>query len=185
MKRLVLMAVVLVSVLAGCGPGGSGESAAVTNTEHKPTVSMPGDPSLSVGDEATSTETGNTLTVLSYESPVVPAGSPEPRAGFEFSAIEVEGCAGASSGRDLMSISPNAFTLRLSDGTHVRPGVSGDKDPDAKQPALMTMNPPPGECEHGFITYQTPQGERPDLVVFEDPFTTETPAIAWKVPSHP
>lgn len=43
------------------------------------------------------------------------------------------------------------------------------------------MDPSPGECERGYVIYETPRGEKAELVVFEDTLT-ETQAIAWKVP---
>jgi hypothetical protein len=43
------------------------------------------------------------------------------------------------------------------------------------------MNPLPGECGSGFVTFQTPTGERPELVLYEEQFVLEN-TIAWKVP---
>lgn len=85
---LVLVALAVVSVSAACGPAtaGSGKSEA----EHKFTVSEVKDPKLVLGDTATTTEEGNTLTVLSYETPLSLKGA-EPDPGSAFSAIEVRG----------------------------------------------------------------------------------------------
>ncbi|MBA3794370.1 MAG: hypothetical protein H0X19_09590, partial [Rubrobacter sp.] len=43
------------------------------------------------------------------------------------------------------------------------------------------MNPGPGECGRGFVTFQTPTGERPDLVLYDEQFVLKS-TIAWKVP---
>lgn len=145
------------------------------------TASPPKDPGLVVGDEAITTEDGNTLTVLSYESPRSVDGA-RPDRGSEFSVVEVEGCASRSSGEDLMHVGSGAFTLRLPGGGIVRPEDPPD-DPHVKQPNLLTMDPGPGECTSGFATFQTPRGTRPNLVVFEEEFVLES-AIAWKVPDE-
>lgn len=178
-RGLVLILLMLASLSAACGinPVSSTESETI-----KLTNSPVENPKLALGDTATTTEDGNTLTVLSYESSLsVEGAKPEP--GSEFSAIEVEGCAASSSGEDLMHIGPAAFTLRLSDGgPDVKPEIFGDKETIVKEPALHTTDPPPGSCNRGFVTFQTPRGTRPDLVSFEEQFVMEEP-VAWKVPS--
>jgi len=55
------------------------------------------------------------------------------------------------------------------------------EDAKVKEPALQSMNPLPGECGRGFVTFQTPTGERPELVLYEEQFVLED-TIAWKVP---
>jgi hypothetical protein len=68
-----------------------------------------------------------------------------------------------------MQIGPEAFVLRLSDGTRLQPEGSDEKA-KVKEPALQSMNPLPGECGRGFVTFQTPTGERPALVLYEEQF---------------
>ncbi len=175
---LVLVALAVVAVSAACGPASVGSGG--SETEHKFTVSEVKDPRLVVGDTATTTEEGNTLTVLSYESPLSLKGA-KPDPGSVFSAIEVRGCDGPSSGRDLMARGPNAFTLRLPDGTRVQPEEFGE-EMDVKEPALGSMNPPPSGCDRGFVTFQIPRDEKPELVVFDEQFVLKK-AVAWKVPT--
>ena len=79
-----------------------------------------------------------------------------------------------------MHIGPGAFALRLQDGTVLQPEEFGE-GAKVKEPALQSMNPLPGECGRGFVTFQTPTGERPALVLYEEQFVLEN-TIAWKVP---
>lgn len=170
-RGFVLVALVLLA--SACGPG------AATDAEErrKVTNSPPGNPRLVVGDEATTNENGTTLAVLSYESPLKIEGARAER-GFEFSGIEVRGCAGPDSEGSLMAQGPSAFVLRTTGGAGIQPeGFS--EDAKVKQPALESMNPLPGECDRGFVTFQTPRGERPELVIYEEDFVLEDP-IAWK-----
>lgn len=177
---LVLVTLAVVSVSAACGPATAGSGRSEAEREHKFTVSEVKDPRLAVGDTATTTEEGNTLTVLSYESPLSVEGA-KPDPGSAFSVIEVKGCDGPSSGRDLMARGPNAFTLRLPDGTHVQPEEFGE-EMGVKEPALGSMNPSPSGCERGFVTFQIPRDEKPELIVFDEQFVLKK-AVAWKVPA--
>lgn len=179
MKRELAL-VALASILAACDPGTVGTVESDSQDEHKITVSTMKNPRLVVGDTATTTDDGGTLVVLSYESPLSLEGvKADP--GSVYSAIEVKGCDGPSSGRDLMSVGPNAFTLRLQDGTSVQPEGFGS-EMEVKRPALQSMNPPPSGCDRGFVTFQVPRNERPDLIVFEEQFVLKS-AIAWKIPA--
>lgn len=174
--KLVILVAALVCVCAACSPDTAGSDAEAAD---KVTASPPGHPSLVVGSVATTTEAGNKLTVISYRAPISLEGaSPDP--GSEFSVIEVEGCASSSSGRDLMHVGPTAFSLRLPDGTSVKPEVFADADATVKEPALQTMDPKPGTCDRGFVTFQTPRGASPELVVFEEQFVDATD-LAWRV----
>lgn len=176
MKRGLVLA--LASLSAACGPAGS--DAGETEEKDKVTASPTGNPGLVVGDTATTADNGTTMTVLSYEAAPLRVEGAKPDRGSEYSAIEVEGCAGPSSANSLMNVGPNAFVLRLPDGARVHSeGFSGDAK--VKQPALRSMNPLPGECDRGFVTFQTPGGEKPKLVLFEEEFASAA-TIAWKVP---
>lgn len=70
---------------------------------------------LAVGETATTTEAGNRLTVRFYESPLPPAGSSRPEPGFEFSAIEAEGCASRDTENYRMAVGPSGFALEMPD----------------------------------------------------------------------
>jgi hypothetical protein len=68
----------------------------------------------------------------------------------------------------------------MPDGTRLQPEEFGEKS-KIREPALESMNPGPGECGRGFVTFQTPTGERPDLVLYDEQFVLKS-TIAWKVP---
>ena len=176
---LVLITLALASLSTACDTSTAVSTGSGAEEERKITASPANDPRLVLGDTATTSKNGTTLTVLSYESPsTVKGGSPE--RGFEYSAIEVKGCAGPDSENSLMQIGPDAFLLRLPDGTRLQPeGFGGEAR--FKEPALQSMNPLPGECGRGFVTFQTPTGERPDLVLYDEQFVLKS-TIAWKVP---
>lgn len=184
---LVLLALLLVLILGACGPGGggSGETPEVKATEKVPGSEGPrgtgkGAIALDIGETATTTKAGNMLTVHSYESSLRPAGSSRPEPGYEFSAIEAEGCASLATENYRMFVGPSGFALHMPDGTHLQPDVRME-DMTVREPALMSAEPGLGECRRGFVVFQTPEGERPELVTFEDPLTTETPVVMWKL----
>ena len=176
---LVLIALALVSLSAACGPSGAATAGSDADGKHKVTSSPAKDPTLVLGDTATTADNGTTLAVLSYESPVTVKGA-KPDRGFGFSGIEVKGCAGPDSENSLMHIGPGAFALRLQDGAVLQPEEFGE-GAKVKEPALQSMNPLPGECGSGFVTFQTPTGERPELVLYNEQFVLKN-TIAWKVP---
>jgi hypothetical protein len=176
---LVLISLALVSLSAACGSSSAATAGADADGKHKVTSSPAKDPRLVLGDTATTADNGTTLAVLSYESPVTVRGA-KPDRGFAFSGLEVKGCAGPDSENSLMHIGPGAFELQLQDGSRLPPEEFGG-DAKVKEPALQSMNPLPGECGSGFVTFQTPTGERPELVLYEEQFVLKS-TIAWKVP---
>ncbi len=180
---LVLVSLLLVPVLGGCSFAGGGSTAAGTAEASSRLATENAE--LVVGDTATTTEDGNTLTVFSYESPLPSTNSPGPGPDSEFSAIEVEGCASSSSGRDLMHVGSPAFVLQMPDGDRILP-VKEAQETGVKEAVLETMDPVPGQCERGFVVFQTPRGERPEFVVFEEQFKSEREAlsISWAVPDE-
>ena len=174
---LVLITLALVSLSAACGPSNAARAGSDADGKHKVTSSPAKDPRLVLGDTATTADNGTTLTVLSYESPVTVKNA-KPDRGFEFSSIEVKGCAGPDSENSLMHIGPGAFALRLQDSARLQPEEFGE-DAKVREPALQGMNPLPGECGRGFVTFQTPTGERPELVLYDEQFVLED-TIAWR-----
>ncbi|MDQ3429881.1 MAG: hypothetical protein M3479_08050 [Actinomycetota bacterium] len=176
---LVLVTLALASLSAACDTSTAASTGSGAEEERKITSSPAKDPRLVLGDTATTAENGTTLAVLSYESPSTVEGA-SPERGFEFSGIEVKGCAGPDSENSLMHIGPGAFVLRMPDGTRLQPEEFGEKS-KIREPALESMNPGPGECGRGFVTFQTPTGERPDLVLYDEQFVLKS-TIAWKVP---
>ncbi len=186
-RALVLVALVL--VLGACGPTGGGDQAeTVTVIETVPADEGSGraeeGPELALGDTFTTSGAGNEVTVLSYESPLTPAGSSRPDPGFEFSAVEVEGCASRDPDNYRMLVGPASFSLQMPDGARVQPETGGDVARVTER-ALVTMEPVLGGCESGLVVFQTPEGERPELVLFEDQFTTtDSMSAGWTIPDE-
>ena len=176
---MMLVALALVSLSAACDTGTAASTGSGAEEKRGVTSSPAQAPRLVLGDTATTASNGTTLAVLSYESPTTVKGA-EPNRGHEFSGLEVKGCAGPDSENSLMQIGPGAFALRLPDGTRLLPEGRGG-GAKVKEPALQSMNPLPGECGRGYVTFQTPREERPDLVLYDEEFVLKS-SIAWKVP---
>jgi hypothetical protein len=186
----VLVLVVLVLVFGACGPAGGGDQAeTVTVIKTVPADEGSGrakeeGPELALGETFTTSGAGNEVTVLSYESPLTPAGSSRPDPGFEFSAVEVEGCASRDPDNYRMMVGPASFSLQMPDGARVQPETGGDVVRVTER-ALVTMEPVLGGCESGFVVFQTPEGERPEIVLFEDQFTTtDSMSAGWTIPDE-
>ncbi len=186
----VLVLVVLVLVFGACGPAGGGDQAeTVTVIKTVPADEGSGrakeeGPELALGETFATSGAGNEVTVLSYESPLTPAGSSRPDPGFEFSAVEVEGCASRDPDNYRMMVGPASFSLQMPDGARVQPETGGDVARVTER-ALVTMEPVLGGCESGFVVFQTPEGERPEIVLFEDQFTTtDSMSAGWTIPDE-
>ena len=143
----VLTGVILVVAMTSCG----GDDASAPPREGGP---------LAISDTA-ETETG-TVTIRSYEVLVTAQDDEvQPREGFTFAVIEVEGCVSSAPG-GLVTIYANDVHLQLPDGTQLSPTRS------AREPALQPItNVQAGECARGFLTYGIPDGSDPTSVVYE------------------
>ena len=176
---LVLVTLALASLSVACDTSTASSTGSETDEKHKVTASPAQNPQLTVGDTATTASNGTTLAVLSYEAPAGVKGA-APQQGYELAVVEVKGCAGPDSENSLMHIGPGAFVLRMPDGTRLLPEELGE-GAKVKEPALQSMNPLPGECDRGFVTFQTPRDERPELLLYDEEFVLKN-SIAWKVP---
>jgi hypothetical protein len=78
---------------------------------------------LVVGDKA-SIESGGSLTVYTFESPAASSEYIESDPGKEYSAIEVEWCAGLSRGEELERVRSHYFELQMPDNTRITKGKS-------------------------------------------------------------
>ena len=143
----VLAGVILVVAVTSCG----GDDASAPPREGGP---------LAISDTA-ETETG-TVTIRSYEVLVTAKDDEvQPREGFTFAVIEVEGCV-SSERAGVFTINANDVQLQLPDGTRLSPIRS------AMEPALQpTTNVMAGDCVRGFLTYGMPDGSDPTSVVYE------------------
>lgn len=110
---------------------------------------------------------GSKVTVHSYSSPVDPDNDfSKPEAGTQFATIDVEGCAGDQP-EDEVSLNPYYFSLQMPDNARLRPTAS------VVEPALPSTTLLPEDCVRGLVTFQVPQGQRPDYVRFEQPLPSE------------
>ncbi|MGW4907092.1 hypothetical protein [Streptomyces sp. NPDC004270] len=121
-----------------------------------------------------------TTTAVSYTQPVKGVHLPTNLADFpdsEWAVLEVKTCADADSTNVIVAQSP--WTLRLQDGTDVKPlGLRGYGVPAPTYPVTAgTVRP--GECLRGKITFGMPKGSRPDRVVYD---VQRRPAVTWSVP---
>jgi len=184
-RALVLVALAL--VLGACGPVGGGDQAETVTVIKTVPADEGSDraeeegPELALGDTFATSEAGNDMTVLSYESPLPGVESSRPDPGFEFSAVEIEGCASRDPDNYRMLVGPGSFSLQMPDGVRVQPEAGRDATRVTER-ALETMEPVLGGCERGLIVFQTPEGERPELVLFRDQFTADAMSAGWTIP---
>ncbi len=129
---------------------------------------------LVLGDAASIAD-GGWLTVHSYESPVsAPSSKKHSEPGHEFSAIEVEGYAGENIEDYLDGLGESDFKLQMPDNTRLQWAFAVY----LKQPALHYTRLTPGDCVRGWITFQTPQVDKPKFVVYSRKRTV----LKWSIP---
>ena len=128
-----------------------------------PAASAESGPGVAVGVTRTSTS-GDEITLHLYESPASPATArDQPEEGYEFSAFDIEGCAGQDPEGPLTWINPFLFRLVMPDNTRLQP-----EDPNvrAKKRSLDHIDLLPGDCVRGWVVFQTPKGEKPKGMIF-------------------
>lgn len=145
--------------------------------ETTPTSSVPARETVgtnpAVGDTITA-ESGATVTLHAYESPMPPPDFAEPDPGHYFVAIDATWCASPESEHP-QHFSTNWFTLQMPDYTHVRRSTLQAKEPrlDDAPPVLR------GECARGWVMFQLPKGAEPKLVVFSGFVSNKTWIAKW------
>jgi hypothetical protein len=121
-----------------------------------------------------------TTTALTYTQPVKGVHLPDYLADLpdpEWAVLEVRTCADADSTNVMVAQSP--WTLRLADGTKVKPlGLSGYDVPAPAYP-VSGAAVRPGDCLRGKITFGLAKGSRPDRIVYD---VERRPAVTWAVP---
>ena len=122
---------------------------------------IPGGPNVFGVGETVRFNDGFSVTVKSIEDPVVGNGEAiSPQASIVLVAIEVEVCAGPSTTDAL--ISPLDFAITLDDNTRADRSYSL-----VKQPELDTATLYPGECLHGWVTFERNWKPRPVYIVID------------------
>ncbi|MFE3167640.1 hypothetical protein [Streptomyces sp. NPDC059224] len=121
-----------------------------------------------------------TTTAVSYTQPAEGVRLPTNLADFpdsEWAVLEVRTCADADSTNVIVAQSP--WTLRLKDGTEVKPlGLKGYGVPAPAYP-VSAGTVRPGGCLRGKITFGVAEGSRPDSIVYD---VQRRPAVTWSVP---
>ncbi len=174
---VLLIAAVLVGVNIGretgskapAEPEQKAEQTEKPKPETKAKAAPKTSPELAVGETAT-LATGDTVTVYSYTPSVPPPSqSSQPKSGSEFSVIDAEACAGDTA----TTINPQSFALQMPDNSRLDPTFGS-----AVEPPLNVTNLGAGDCVRGYVTFETPQGQTPSFVLFEQ---TNVPPVKWAV----
>jgi hypothetical protein len=179
---LALIVLLIAAVLVGVNIGRETSSTAPTESEQKTTqaakpkpdttkakAASKTSPEVAVGETATLAD-GATVTVYSYTPSVPPSNQfSKPKSGNEFSVIDAETCAGNAA----MSLNPQSFGLQMPDNSRLDPAFSS-----AVEPRLNLTNLGTGDCARGYVTFETPQGQTPSFVLFEQP---NAPPVKWAV----
>lgn len=175
--------------LSACGGGGSNKAetkaTSTTSTTASSTSSSSGAgnspataPTTTPGTAPTTatvaklgtrvdTVQGNVI-VYAYENPVSSPGA-TPRPGNVFADIDAEGCAGADAGPNA-GVGPQAFRLQVGQSAYYPVGTS-------KEPALRATKLAAGQCARGWVTFELPQGAKPQYALFEG-----SKVAAWQLP---
>lgn len=189
MKQL-LIGVLVLALLAACGGSGDDETVMeqrtaaisasmvatpVTTTPEptpRPTPTLRPSPTprprptstrstideVRIGKTVTYTD-GFTVTINTVEDPVVAFGEAiSPRASIVLTAIEVSACAGDKKA----PINPFYFEVALDDNTRADITYSY-----AREPQLDATDIYPGECIHGWVTYERHWKPRPKYVIVD------------------
>jgi len=155
------------AVQASTTPGTSVEpSAPVTGTRAKR--------GYVVGDTVT-LSTGDTLTLHSYKASVPPPTSyDKPKAGYEFSALDVEVC-GSSNSEGLRHINEFDFALQMPDNTRLKPEeLHAERE-------LGYIDLLPDDPVRGLVFFQTPKGEKPKAVIFTQGVFDNVHVVKWAI----
>src|SRR5215216_2055903 len=154
---VLLAAAVVIGIRIGSGSLGGGPAQPTDQGDKpKPEAKSKPDtktnPELAVGDTAT-VASGDEVTVYSYTSSLTPANQfTKPKPGNEFSAIEVQACAGDNE----TTINPANFSLQMPNDSRLQTAFA-----TAIEPNLPLSNLASGDCVRGYVTFETPQGESP------------------------
>jgi hypothetical protein len=83
----------------------------------------------------------------------------QPKAGMEFGAINVEGC--ANNDAQSFSLNPFFFNIQMPDNTRREAAFP------VAEPPLNHTDLAPGECVRGWVTFEVPQGQKPNAIYFK------------------
>lgn len=118
-----------------------------------------------------------TLTVHTYEQPAavsVSAPTIQPRAGHEFSAIDVEACNRTT---QALALNPYQFSLEKRDHSRVHPAAA------TREPVLHETSVGPQDCVRGWITFAVRRHVVPRSVIFQSgsSFNRTLRLVRWRI----
>jgi hypothetical protein len=183
MRRVLLIFGVLIVVGVGACGGGDGNSRIAGTVEVEPShsASAPSAPSARVSEGTPGqplTSGDSRVTLYAWEQPAnlpqAPSGisGPQPGAGAEFAAADVEECA---SDQARQQITANPFTYKV-----VGPdNVHHSADPGYRMPPFNGATLYAGDCVRGWVTFQVPVGQRPAYLQWEG-FSGGGPPLRWR-----
>jgi hypothetical protein len=141
-----------------------------------PVTNAPAERGHAVGDTVI-LEGGHRLTLHSYKSSVPPPNDwRQPKAGHEFSVVDVEVWTGSEPGEQLKAINPHDFFLRMPDNTRLKTVAPQHADRELNPTRLS-----PGDPVRGLIFFQTPEGEKPKSVIWEDRRSGKQHTFKWAI----
>ncbi len=149
------------------GAASTTASGGAATTPTTTTATTPPEASVAKLGDRVDTAQGN-VTVYAYENPAVPPGA-TPHPGNVFADIDAEGCAGPSAGPNT-GIGPQFFYLQIGQSAYHPVGT-------AKEPALRATKLASGQCARGWVTFEIPQGAKPQYAIFNS-----SKVIAWQLP---
>lgn len=154
----VTRTVTVVRTVEAEGPAAPGAGAVTRESLPGPAVPQ-ADETLDLGETA-ELESGGRLTVLSEAGVPEDEAAYRPGRGMEFFVIDVEACVPESAEAPVF-FSPRQFGLLGSDE------VRRIATLPARMPALRGARVSPGNCNQGYVTFQTDAGAEPGSVIFE------------------
>lgn len=172
MRRLAVLVLVALAGCSGVDEGTKVESSPSAPTDQPAAVETTTAPTRAnvVGDKV-ALRNGDTVQVYSYNSGITSGNQfLRPKAGMQYVAIDVEGCAKAAS--PFGTVNPFSFHLAMPDNTRLQSGVP------AKEPALNSGAQAPGDCIRGWVTFEVPTGAKPAAVIFDELGTS----VKWAIP---
>jgi hypothetical protein len=137
-----------------------------------PVTDTPAKRGYAVGDTAI-LNTGDRVTLHSYKSPAPSPHDWTPaKDGYELSVVDVEVTASSDSG-GIPMINPSDFFLQMPDNTRLK------WQPQFEQRELEPTRLLPGDAVRGLILFQTPEGEKPKSIIWEDNRSGDEHVVRW------
>jgi hypothetical protein len=188
MRRTLVVVAALVVVVVGvdaCGGDDDGRAKPSGTVEVEP--SRPTPPSSAPSGRVIQRMLGESLisgdsrvTVYTWEQPAAlpqaPSGisGPQPPAGEEFAAADVEQCA---TDQAQQPINANEFSYKVVGPDNVHQSA----DPGYRMPPFRGAMLYAGDCIRGWVTFSVPVGQRPAYVQWDALGALGAPPLRWRL----